>query len=64
MSKLKRVVEYLGKIIAKITSYGRYILQDMRVGKYYIEDSVYERSVYILNWGGADTMGLISPSTL
>ena len=34
MSKLKRVVEYLGKIIAKITSFGRYILQDMRVGKY------------------------------
>ena len=34
MSKLIRMGEYLGKIIAKITSFGRYILQDMRVGKY------------------------------
>ena len=34
MSKLIRVGEYLGKIIAKSTSFGRYILQDTRVGKY------------------------------
>ena len=26
--------EYLSKIIAKSTSFGRYILQDTRVGKY------------------------------
>ena len=34
MSKLIGVGEYLGKIIAKSTSFGRYILQDTRVGKY------------------------------
>ena len=35
MSKLIRVGEYLGKIIARSTSYIlRYILQDKRVGKY------------------------------
>ena len=35
MSKLIRMGEYLGKIIARSTSYIlRYILQDKRVGKY------------------------------
>ena len=34
MSKLIRVGEYWGKIIAKSTSFGRYILQNTRVGKY------------------------------
>ena len=34
MSKLIRVGEYLGKIIARSTRFGCYILQDKRVGKY------------------------------
>ena len=63
MSKLIRMGEYLGKIIARSTSYIlRYILQDKRVGKYSRTACMSDQ--YISSIGVVQTQWGLSPPPL